>query len=266
LPVNTSQPVPFSVDDLMLESPGARLRAWRVNDVATVLVVDDEPQITELLRGYLERDGFAVAQAADGETALREHKRLRPALIILDLMLPRLDGREVCRRIREYAATPIIMLTARDDESDKLLALELGADDYITKPFSPREVVLRVRAVLRRGRGATEDVLQAGEMNIDLNGRVVTVDGHAVDLTPTEFRLLEALATHPNQVFTRMQLIDRVQGHSFEGYERTVDAHIRNLRSKIERDPHEPRFITTVYGVGYKFRRPEDGGSDHPRA
>jgi two-component system alkaline phosphatase synthesis response regulator PhoP len=226
--------------------------------VATVLVVDDEPQIVELLRGYLEREGFEVADAADGNAALREHERVRPDLVILDLMLPQLDGREVCRRIRERARTPIIMLTARDEESDKLLGLELGADDYVTKPFSPREVVARVRAVLRRGSHETPEVLRLGEVTIDLRGHQVTLAGRPIDLTPTEFGLLTILASYPNQVFTRLQLIDRVMGHAFEGYERTIDAHIKNLRSKIEHDPREPRLILTVYGVGYKFQRPED--------
>jgi two-component system, OmpR family, alkaline phosphatase synthesis response regulator PhoP len=231
--------------------------------VPTVLVVDDEPQIVELLRGYLEREGFAVAHAADGGTALVEHERLRPDLVILDLMLPGLDGREVCRRIREYAATSIIMLTARDDESDKLLGLELGADDYITKPFSPREVVARVRAVLRSRNRDIPELLRLGEMVIDLRAHQVTLAGRPIDLTPTEFRLLEILAGHPNTVFTRMQLIERVQGRAFEGYERTVDAHVRNLRNKVERDARRPEFILTVYGVGYKFQRPVDERRDH---
>jgi DNA-binding response OmpR family regulator len=225
-----------------------------------ILVVDDEPQIVGLLRSYLEREGYDVAEAADGETALGAFSHLRPDLVILDIMLPRLDGREVCRRIRETAHTPIIMLTARDEESDKLLGLELGADDYITKPFSPREVVARVRAVLRRGTWEAADVIQAGDLRIDLRAHEITLQGRCVDLTPTEFRLLETLAGHPNQVFTRMQLIDRVQGHAFEGYERTVDAHIKNLRGKVEPDPKNPRYIITVYGIGYKFQ------GDEPRA
>jgi two-component system, OmpR family, alkaline phosphatase synthesis response regulator PhoP len=226
--------------------------------VPTVLMVDDEPHIIELLRSYLACEGFDVAQAADGEAALREHERVRPDLVILDLMLPRLDGREVCRRIRERARTPIIMLTARDDESDKVLGLELGADDYIVKPFSPREVVARVRAVLRRGALEAPEILRLGKMAIDLREHRVTLAGRPVDLTPVEFRMLETLASHPNHVFTRMQLIDSALGHAFEGYERTVDAHIKNLRSKIEHDPRIPRLILTVYGVGYKFQRPED--------
>ena len=219
-----------------------------------ILVVDDEPQIVGLLRSYLERDGFDVTEAADGEAALTAFSGLRPDLVILDLMLPRLDGREVCRRIREAARTPIIMLTARDEETDKLLGLELGADDYITKPFSPREVVARVRAVLRRGRWGAADVIRTGDLVINLRAHEVSLQGRRLDLTPTEFRLLETLAGHPNQVFTRMQLIDRVQGHAFEGYERTVDAHIKNLRGKVEPDPKNPRFILTVYGIGYKFQ------------
>ena len=224
----------------------------------TILVVDDEPEIVDLLRSYLRRDGFTVEQAADGEAALAAFGRLRPDLVILDLMLPKVDGREVCRRIRDASHTPIIMLTARDEETDKLLGLELGADDYITKPFSPREVVARVRAVLRRGTREATDLVRAGDLTIDLRAHEVSLQGRRVDLTPTEFRLLEILAGHPNQVFTRMQLIDRVQGHAFDGYERTVDAHVKNLRGKVEPDPRNPRYIMTVYGVGYKFQTAKD--------
>jgi two-component system alkaline phosphatase synthesis response regulator PhoP len=227
-----------------------------------ILVVDDEPQIVDLLRSYLKREGFEVDEAGDGEAALAACTRRRPDLVILDLMLPKLDGREVCRRVRESTNVPIIMLTARDEETDKLLGLELGADDYITKPFSPREVVARVRAVLRRGTRDTVEVVRAGDLTIDLRAHEVNLGGRRVDLTPTEFRLLETLASHPNQVFTRMQLIDRVQGHAFEGYERTVDAHVKNLRSKVEPDPKSPRYILTVYGIGYKFQ----GGDDRHHA
>lgn len=223
-----------------------------------ILVVDDEPQIVDLLRSYLTRDGFDVEAAADGQLALTMFSRQRPDLVILDLMLPQLDGREVCRRIRDTATTPIIMLTARDEETDKLVGLELGADDYITKPFSPREVVARVRAVLRRGSWEAPELVRVGDLIIDLRAHEVMVGESRVDLTPTEFRLLETLARHPNQVFTRMQLIDRVQGHAFEGYERTVDAHIKNLRGKVERDPKLPRYIVTVFGVGYKFQAAEE--------
>lgn len=224
-----------------------------------VLVVDDEPQIVGLLRSYLERDGFDVDEAADGEAALEATRRGRPDLVLLDLMLPRLDGREVCRRIRDMGQTPIIMLTARDEETDKLVGLELGADDYITKPFSPREVVARVRAVLRRVSRGTLEVIRVGDLVIDLRAHEVSLEGRRIDLTPTEFRLLEIMAGHPNQVFTRMQLIDRIQGHAFEGYERTVDAHIKNLRGKVEPDPRNPRYILTVYGVGYKFQEANGG-------
>ena len=223
-----------------------------------ILVVDDEPQIVDLLRSYLRREGFDVDEAGDGEAALAACARRRPDLVVLDLMLPKVDGREVCRRIRETSQTPIIMLTARDEETDKLLGLELGADDYITKPFSPREVVARVRAVLRRGGREAVEMVRVGDLAIDLRAHQVTLQGRRVDLTPTEFRLLEILAGHPNQVFTRMQLIDRVQGHAFEGYERTVDAHIKNLRGKVEPDPKNPRHILTVYGVGYKFQTAEN--------
>jgi len=227
--------------------------------VPRILVVDDEPQIVDLLKSYLVREGFEVEEASDGEAALAAMRRRAPDLVVLDLMLPRLDGREVCRRIRETSGTPIIMLTARDEETDKLLGLELGADDYVTKPFSPREVVARVRAVLRRGTWEPPTVVRAGDLVIDLRAHEATVAGRRLDLTPTEFRLLETLASHPNQVFTRMQLIDRVQGHAFEGYERTVDAHIKNLRAKVEPDPHAPRYIVTVYGVGYKFQTGDAG-------
>jgi len=230
----------------------------RIAIMPTILVVDDEPQIVELLRSYLERDGFTVKHAPDGEKALEMLRQTPPDLVLLDVMLPRLDGREVCKRIRADGTTPIIMLTARDEETDKLLGLELGADDYITKPFSPREVVARVRAVLRRGSREGTSVIHAGDLTIDLRGHEVTLAERQLDLTPTEFRLLETLASHPNQVFTRMQLIDRVQGHAFEGYERTVDAHIKNLRSKVEPDPRMPRYIVTVYGVGYKFAGGEE--------
>ena len=223
-----------------------------------ILVVDDEPQIVDLLRSYLRREGFDVDEAGDGEAALAACARRRPDLVVLDLMLPKVDGREVCRRIRETSQTPIIMLTARDEETDKLLGLELGADDYITKPFSPREVVARVRAVLRRGGREAVEMVRVGDLVIDLRAHEVSLQGRRVDLTPTEFRLLEILARHPNQVFTRMQLIDRVQGHAFEGYERTVDAHIKNLRGKVEPDPKNPRYVLTVYGVGYKFQTAEN--------
>lgn len=225
----------------------------------TVLVVEDEPEIAVLLRSYLERDGHRVVIAGDGEAALREVEALAPDLVILDLMLPRLDGWEVSRRIRALVPIPIIMLTARDREEDKIRGLELGADDYVTKPFSPREVVARVRAVLRRNRHEGRDTLQLGDVTIDFRGQEARRSGEPCRLTPTEWRLLEVLASHPGQVFTRLQLIDRIYGYAFEGFERTVDAHVKNLRQKIEPNPREPQYILTVYGAGYKLATPVNG-------
>ncbi len=236
-----------------------------------VLVVEDEPEIADALRQYLEKDGYTVAVAGDGQRALAEFARLRPDLVLLDLMLPGLDGWEVTRRIRQQGVTPIIMLTARSAEVDKLVGLELGADDYITKPFSPREVVARVRAVLRRARGGepAAEVVRVHDLEIDPTRMEVRRGGVPVTLTPTEFKLLHVLARHPGRVFTRMQLIDQVQGYAFEGYERTVDAHIKNLRRKLEPDPRRPRYVLTVRGVGYRFAeetRPGEGAPDARRA
>jgi len=221
----------------------------------TVLVVEDEAEIADVVRQYLERDGYRVAVCGDGAQALAEFGRLRPDLVLLDLMLPGADGYEVCRRIRAQGSTPVIMLTARDEEHDKLVGLELGADDYITKPFSPREVVARVRAVLRRARngGAPVPVVRAHDLEIDAERHTVRRSGEALGLTPTEFKLLLTLAAHPGRAFTRLQLIDQVQGYAFEGYERTVDAHVKNLRQKLEADPRHPRYVLTVHGVGYRF-------------
>ncbi len=225
-----------------------------------ILIVDDEPQITELLNSYLNKEGYAVVTAADGEAALEAYHREQPDLVLLDLMLPKLNGYEVCRAIREQSHLPIIMLTARDEEPDKIVGLELGADDYITKPFSPREVVARVRAVLRRSEaGETErKIIRAGNIEIDQARHEVKKADHVIELTPTEFKLLATLADSPRRVFTRLQLVEEVQGYSFEGYERTIDAHIKNLRQKIEDDPKEPRLIGTVYGVGYRFELERD--------
>lgn len=220
-----------------------------------ILVVDDEAQITELITSYLEREGYQVATAADGEEALEVYRKEQPDLILLDLMLPKLNGYEVCREIRAESRVPIIMLTARDEEPDKIVGLELGADDYITKPFSPREVVARVRAVLRRAEvGEPETkVIRVGDIEIDQTRHEVKKKGETIELTPTEFKLLATLADSPRRVFTRLQLVEEVQGYSFEGYERTIDAHIKNLRQKIEDDPKNPVMIGTVYGVGYRF-------------
>jgi DNA-binding response OmpR family regulator len=222
----------------------------------TILVVDDEPKIVKTVRAYLESAGFRVVTAHDGQTALTISRHEKPALIILDLGLPRIDGIDVTRTLRRDSNVPIIMLTARVDEADKLVGLELGADDYVTKPFSPRELVARVRAVLRRTGAEREQApppIVAGEITIDRERRQAEVDGRAVELTATEFDLLAVLAQHPGRVFTRLELLDRVQGYAFEGYERTVDAHIKNLRQKIEPDPKNPCYLLTVYGVGYKF-------------
>ena len=220
-----------------------------------ILVVDDEPQITELLKSYLEREGYQVAVAADGEEALAMADAERPDLILLDLMLPKKNGFEVCREIRAFSRVPIIMLTARDEEPDKIVGLELGADDYITKPFSPREAVARVRAVLRRSEPDPPEgkIIRTGNLEIDSLRHEVKKNGKVIELTPTEFKILETLADSPRRVYTRLQLVEEVQGYSFEGYERTIDAHIKNLRQKIEDDPKNPRLIGTVYGVGYRF-------------
>jgi len=225
----------------------------------TVLVVDDEPKIVQLARDYLEHAGFAVLTAGDGASALQAARVRAPDLIVLDLGLPGLDGLEVMRSIRASASTPIVVLTARDTELDKLLGLELGADDYVTKPFSPRELVARVRAVLRRSERAIEprEHLEVGELVLDLPRLRTTVAGRVVDLTATEFQILGTLAREPGRVFTRSQLLDAVHGVAFDSYERAIDAHIKNIRRKIEADPARPRFIQTVYGVGYRVAEPE---------
>ncbi len=221
-----------------------------------ILVVDDEKQIVKLVRAYLEQAGFAVVTASDGQEALTVFRHERPALVVLDLGLPTIDGLDVFRTMRRESDVPVIMLTARVEETDRLIGLELGADDYVTKPFSPREVVARVKAVLRRteGQKPAGEVLSAGDVIVDVERRAVTVGGRPVELTPTEFDLLTVLARDPGRVFTRMQLLDQVQGYAYEGYERTIDAHVKNLRQKIEPDPKKPQYILTVHGVGYKFR------------
>jgi two-component system alkaline phosphatase synthesis response regulator PhoP len=218
-----------------------------------VLVVEDEPQIADLLRSYLELDGFQVRVARDGPDALEHFEETLPDLIVLDLLLPGLDGWEITRRVRKVRPVPIIMLTARDQEEDKIRGLELGADDYVTKPFSPKEVVARVHAVLRRNRREGREEMHFGDVQVDYRGRRVLRGGQVLRLTPTEWRLLEVLSSHPGQVFTRLQLIDRIYGYSFEGFERTVDVHVKNLRQKLEPNPKDPRYIVTIYGVGYKF-------------
>ncbi len=221
----------------------------------TILVVDDEARIAKLVRDYLERAGFGVLTARDGETALMLARREHPDLIILDLMLPGVDGLDVCRRLRQESGVPIIMLTARVEEADRVVGLELGADDYVTKPFSPRELVARVRATLRRAQGEVgpATVIRAGDVELDTAALTATVAGEPVDLTPTEFHLLAVLVRQPGRIFSREQLLEAVHGVAFEGYDRSIDSHVKNIRRKIEPDPHQPRYIQTVYGVGYRF-------------
>ncbi len=220
-----------------------------------VLVVDDESRIVKLARDYLEQAGFRVLSAGDGITALAAARRDRPDLIVLDLKLPGMDGLDVCRALRRESDVPVIMLTARVEEADRLIGLELGADDYITKPFSPRELVARVRTVLRRARGAVQQpaMLRAADLEIDLEGHRLTRAGVPIQLSRIEFNLLSILAQHPGQTFTRAQLLDRLHGYAFDGFDRSIDAHIKNLRHKLEPDPAEPRYVLTVYGIGYKF-------------
>jgi DNA-binding response OmpR family regulator len=220
-----------------------------------ILIVDDEPQLVRVIRSYLERAGFQAGIAYRGDEALRAFRAEQPDLVILDLNLPGMDGLDVAREIRRMGQTPIIMLTARVEEPDRLVGLELGADDYITKPFSPREVVARVRAVLRRTKAgaAPPEVIRVADLEIDVGRHAVRRSDRTLELTPTEFGLLTALAGQPGRVFNRMQLLEMAQGSAFEGYERTVDVHIKNLRAKIEPDPKNPSRILTVFGIGYKF-------------
>jgi DNA-binding response OmpR family regulator len=221
-----------------------------------ILVVDDEANIVELARLYLEKEGFRVEEASTGEEALKGFEDLNPALIILDIMLPAPDGWEVCRRIRSHSQVPIIMLTAREDEVDKVVGLELGADDYLTKPFSPRELVARVKAVLRRARPVSEaeEVLHAEDLIIDASRRRVAQGDKEIDLTPREFDLLYTLALNRGIVMSRERLLERVWGYDYYGDTRTVDVHIRHMREKLGEDSSKPRYVETVWGVGYKFR------------
>jgi DNA-binding response OmpR family regulator len=221
----------------------------------TILVVDDEKRILSLLKAYLEQQGFKVITAVNGQEAIYTARHEKPDLIILDVMMPEMDGYEFMRQHRKERETPIILLTAKVDEDDKVIGLELGADDYVTKPFSPRELTSRVRAVLRRtGQKLPQnEVIKLGGVTLDRDSHLVTLDEEIVDLTPSEFDLLAALMSSPGRTFTRLELLDQIQDTAFVGYARTIDVHIKNLRAKIEDYPRQPRYIETVYGVGYRF-------------
>jgi DNA-binding response OmpR family regulator len=226
-----------------------------------ILVVDDDRKTVDLVRLYLEKDGYHVLCAYDGQQALELARARRPDLLVLDVMLPRLDGLDLCRILRAESELPVILLTARTTEDDKLLGLDLGADDYVTKPFSPRELLARIRAVLRRAgmEAAADEPEEAhfGRLVVNFPGREVRLDGRVVRLTPKEYRLLEILIKEPKRAFTRLELLERAFGYDYEGLERTVDVHLMNLRRKIESDPAQPIYIQTVYGVGYKFGEAE---------
>jgi DNA-binding response OmpR family regulator len=223
----------------------------------TILVVDDEPKIVKLVRDYLERAGFGVRVAAEGRSAVALARAEKPDLVILDLGLPQMDGLDVTRELRRVSNVPIIMLTGRSEESDKLIGLELGADDYVTKPFSPKELVARVRVLFRRMdeyASGNQEVLPVADLTLDLLRMHITAELRQIEeLTPTEFSLVAEMARYPGRVFTRAQLLTAVHGVAFESYERAIDAHVKNIRHKIEPNPAEPRYLLTVYGVGYKF-------------
>jgi DNA-binding response OmpR family regulator len=221
-----------------------------------ILVVEDEAKIARLVADYLRHAGFEVTVAGDGEVALASARRAKPDLVVLDLGLPGRDGLDVARTLRRTSGVPIVMLTARGDETDRIVGLELGADDYVVKPFSPKELVARVRAVLRRTETAREggpEVLRAADVELDLPRMRATAGGRPVELTPTEFQLLAVLVREPGRVFTRSQLLDAVHGVAFESYERAIDAHVKNIRKKLEPTPGRPRYLLTVHGVGYRF-------------
>ena len=223
-----------------------------------ILIIDDEPSIHEVVRAYLERDGFIVYSASDGHEGLDLALTKRPALIVLDLMLPDVSGEQICKEVRSRSDVPILMLTARSSEDERVAGLSLGADDYLVKPFSPRELVARIKAILRRSSGGEMPLVEQlrfdeGRLVIDDVRHEVLVDGERVELTSSEYKLLSALAQYPGRAYSRFELINRVQGHDFEGYERTIDAHVKNLRHKIEPDHQHPRYVETVHGVGYRL-------------
>jgi len=230
--------------------------AWRNHLAEKILIVEDEGNIARTLRLYLEQAKYQVVTISDGALAMPAFRKEKPSLVILDLMLPNVDGLEVCRKIRSESITPIIMLTARSEEVDKLLGLEIGADDYITKPFSPREVVARVKVILRRSSGGftSSTTLRSGEIVLDLDGHRALMSGDNLELTPMEFQILAAMMRMPGRVFTRMQLLEEIEGEAYEGYERAIDQHVKNLRLKLGESARDPRYIHTVFGVGYRFR------------
>lgn len=225
-----------------------------------ILVIDDEPQIVKVLKAYLEKAGYQVVTTLDGNSALAIFQREKPDFLILDLNLPGMDGLEICKAVRRDSNVPILMLTARVEEADRLIGLELGADDYVVKPFSPREVVARVRTILRRTTAEPDKIgiIQVGDLKIDLEQHTITLAAKPVDLTPTEFEILVTLARQPKRVFSRLQIMEQAQGDSFEGYERTIDAHIKNIRLKLEPNPKKPIYIQTVFGLGYKLEAGTD--------
>ena len=220
-----------------------------------ILVVDDELRLLNLVRGYLEQDGYQVVTATNGREALFAARDHKPDLIILDLMMPEMDGWEFMRLHRQERNTPIIMLTARVDDVDKIAGLEMGADDYLAKPFSPRELMARARAVLRRSTAASEEpeILRSGDLVLDISARRLTRDGKVIELTPMEFELLSTLMSNPGRAFSRLELLEHAQGYAYDGYERTIDVHIKNLRKKIEQQPSDPLYVLTIFGVGYRF-------------
>ena len=228
-------------------------------DTRRILLVEDEAQTRSVVEAYLERDGYWVTAAADGARALEAFGEHRYDAIVLDLNLPEVSGEEVCRRIRDVSDVPIIMLTAKGAEEERIAGLDLGADDYLVKPFSPRELTARVRALLRRAHAESEPQrsrVSYGALEIDLAGHKVFVEGGEVDLTASEYKLLTTLSRYPGRVYSRMELVEKVLGYDFEGYERAIDSHVKNLRAKLDDDPKEPRFIHTVFGVGYRFESP----------
>jgi len=221
----------------------------------TILIIEDEPKVARLARDYLEKNNYRVLIANDGKGGLATARGEKPDLLVLDLMLPGMDGLDVCRALRRESDIPIIMLTARAEETDRLIGLEIGADDYITKPFSPRELVARVRALLRRAKGRVyqSGIIRVGEMEINTDNHSVVLAGESIHLTRIEFNLLETMTRHPGQIFSRAQLLENLHGVAYIGYDRSIDAHVKNLRRKIEEDPANPKYILTVYAVGYKF-------------